>query len=122
MRPRSATSSAASRCSIVDLPAPDAPVIATSSPRATVRFTPRRTGTRPWSKDLCTSTTSTATSLLPVTADASLTAYRLQGAQQRGAGTRIQRADEADPGRGVERAPEDVGCVFRMQDAPDARV
>src|SRR4051794_20989236 len=74
-------------CNSVDLPAPDGPTNATTSPAATTRSAPRRTSSTlpPWEKRRCTPLSSSANSLI---------AQRLDWIGARGAPRGIERCQE----------------------------
>src|SRR5829696_9793410 len=98
--PRSARSRPPSTCSSVLLPTPEAPTMATISPRATVNDRPRRTAIAPFGVryDLARSSTSTIGALIT---PPSPTTKRLGGIEPGRLTRRIDRGQEADDQRGA---------------------
>src|SRR5579862_2583027 len=109
-RPEVGWSRAPTRCSNVDLPQADGPVMATNSPCSLDRLTPSRARMTPRSKLLWTSMISTARGC-------SLMSEGDQGLEGRGAQGWVQRSEEGSAAGHVEGSAEDAGGVLRVQDA-----
>ena len=88
------------RCRRVDFPEPDGPVIATHSPRATVRFVPSSARTPPPAIPFETSNFRS----LAASATPSLFAPEgCEGLEVAGARSRVDGGEQADRARGVQR-------------------
>src|SRR5450759_578904 len=101
------------RCSKVDLPQPEGPVMATNSRGATLIVAPSSACIRPPSNSLTRSVTSMS--------GGSFMAQRLDRAEKNRPDGRIQTTDEGHAYRDPERSSENAPGVGRLKDADELR-
>src|SRR5476651_187389 len=112
MLPEVGRSSAAIRCSVVDLPPPDGPTSTTNSPDETLSDAWSSTTPRPPPYDLTTSTSSRAGSLM---------LQRRERCEQGSSHGGVEGTEDRHPEREEQRSTEDPCVIGRLEHA-DERV